>query len=48
MMVATWEAYNTIEAILAEDARKKAEGRSGIGEGHGLNNRRRPQAPPME
>jgi len=48
MMVSAWEAYNVIEAVSAEDARKKAEGRSGIGEGHGLNNRRRTQAPAMD
>lgn len=47
-MVATFEAFNVIEAVSAEDARKKAEGRSGIGEGHGLNSRRRTQAPAMD
>lgn len=47
-MVAAYEAHTTMEALMAEDARKKAEGRSGIGEGHGLNNRRKPQAPAMD
>ena len=48
LMVAAYEAHTTMEALMAEDARKKAEGRSGIGEGHGLNNRRKPQAPAMD
>ena len=47
-MVAAYEAHATMEAIMAEDARKKAEGRAGVGEGHGLNNRRRPQGPAMD
>ena len=47
-MIAAYEASSVMESIMAEDARKKAEGRAGVGEGHGLNNRRRTQAPAMD
>ena len=48
LMIATYEAHNQIEAILADESRRKAEGRQGAGEGHGLNQRRRPSGPPMD
>lgn len=41
LMIATVEAENQIEAIMAEESRRKSQGISGLGQGHNLNPLRR-------